>query len=257
LAEYTYEEHFVAFFDILGFKDIIQGAVTEAQAIEKIQLFNDALLTGREIFHKQWSWEVDEFAVKMFSDCICVSVPAKHENVDAFFKAITYVQTTFAYNRIMLRGGVTVGRHYINEELIFGEALVEAYKLEMTTKHPHIAVSEKLREFIMPETLEYGEDPETQMRLVNAAHLQHAYVFKLRHDPVLFLGYLNFQPDDDPVAHLREHRDWIIWGLEQHRGNVGVRPKFEWLRRYHNQWCSIYEKHWDNRDELLIDESYV
>ena len=259
MSDFAYDQHFVAFFDILGFKDIIAEAKTDEQAIEQIRFFNDALLIGRRILDKQWSWEVDKFAVKMFSDCLCVSVPAKHENVDGFFKGVTYIQASFARNRIMLRGGVTVGRHYIDDQLIFGEALVRAYKIETSTKQPRIEVSKELREFILPsEDLKFGEDAETQMRLNNAAAFRNSYVFKLRHDPVLFLDYLSFSTDeDDRRGHLVAHRDWIIWGLEEHRGDVNVRPKLEWLRRYHNQWCAIFDKHEADHHELLIDETHV
>jgi hypothetical protein len=71
-----YDQHLVAFFDILGFSNIVSADMTDEEAQERIEHFDDALKFCRENYSKPWSWESGEFSVKMFSDCICVSAPA-------------------------------------------------------------------------------------------------------------------------------------------------------------------------------------
>ena len=245
MPDLVYGQHLVAFFDILGFSNMVSADMTDEEAQERIEHFDDALKFCRENYGKPWSWESGEFSVKMFSDCICVSVPADIENVDAFFSILTYLQAIYSLNDIALRGGVTVGRHYVNEQIIFSEALVEAYKLEQATKQPRIVVSDKLRAFIM-------DDTSTNERRVAASLFQSAYVQKDPEDDRVFLDYLNFMPaakDDGDM--LRRHRDWIVKNLAE-QSDDRIRAKYIWLRDYHNRWCNKYEAQWRDLSELLI-----
>jgi hypothetical protein len=244
VPQLVYGQHFVAFFEILGFSNIVSADMTDSEAVERIRHFDDALRYCREHYGKRWSWEPGEFSVKMFSDCICVSVPADIKNIDAFFQILTYLQAIYSLNDIALRGGVTVGRHYINEQMIFSEALVEAYELEHATKQPRIVVSDKLRAFVM-------DDLSTNDRRIAASLFQNAYVQKDPEDGRLFLDYLNFMPAaKDNGDMLRRHRDWVVKNLAEQPGHV--RAKYVWLSDYHNRWCNKYEADWRDLAELLV-----
>lgn len=246
----VYGQHFVGFFDILGFSEVIGQAVGEEEARDAIERFDAALRGLGDRFSEQWSWETGAFNVKMFSDCICVSVPADPANIDAFFHEIAYLQSWMCLEAgVALRGAVTVGRHFVSEYMIFSEALVEAYKLEQDKRTPPcIIVSDNLHRYVM-------ESPgDSDMTRVNAAHFQHGYVMKDDHSGRLFLDYLNFMPASaDDTERLRAHRAWIIENLDLHRGSPSVVVKYEWLRDYHNSWCQIFESHRANLSDLLID----
>ncbi|TVY01525.1 hypothetical protein FPV58_12980 [Mycolicibacterium porcinum] len=246
----AYGQHLVAFFDILGFSELVSRDVPDDEARKTIEMFNEALLGVRSRFAERWSWETGEFAVKMFSDCICVSVAADPINLDAFFQQIAYLQSWMCLQAgIALRGAVTVGRHYINDQMIFSEALVEAYKLEQNKATPPcIVVSDRLRGYILENY------KNSDIEHINAAHFQHGYVMKDDQSGRLFLDYLNFMPaSDDNGEKIRAHRAWIIENLATYEKVPSVGVKYEWLRDYHNSWCNIFESHREDLSELLID----
>jgi hypothetical protein len=250
VTDLVYGQHFVGFFDILGFSEVVSRDVGDEEAQKTIEMFDAALRGLRGRFAERWSWETGEFTVKMFSDCICVSVPADPANVDAFFQVIAYLQSWMCLEaRISLRGAITVGRHFVNDQMIFSEALVEAYKLEQNkTTPPCIIVADNLYRYIIENY--QGSD----IGWVNAAHFQHSYVMRDDHSGRLFLDYLNFMPaSDDDGEKLRAHRAWIIENLDRHQSAPRVVIKYEWLRDYHNSWCKIFEGHREDLSKLLID----
>lgn len=250
MANLAYGQHFVAFFDILGFSEIVSRDVGDDEARATIEKLDAVLLELRRRFGMRWSWETGEFTVKMFSDCICVSVAADPANVDAFFHEIAYLQSWMCLQAgVPLRGAVTVGRHFVSDQMIFSEALVEAYKLERDPATPPcIVVADRLHSLII------SNFNNSEMERVNAAHFQNSYVMKDEKSGRLFLDYLNFMPaSDDDGLRLREHRNWIVGNLAAYQQSLKVTLKYEWLRDYHNSWCNTFEKHRDDLAELLID----
>ncbi|WP_425005780.1 hypothetical protein [Mycolicibacterium sp. S3B2] len=248
MTDLVYKQHFVAFFDILGFSEIVSADMTDEEAIEQIELLNGALTACRQMFSRQWSWEEDAFTVSMFSDCVCVAIPARWENLDAFFQIIAYLQSHFAVNGIAIRGAVTVGRYYSNDQLIFSSALVEAYKIESAkTTPPCIVVSPKLQQHIDKQR------PKMNKRYaVTLDYYRRGYVFHDT-DGVMFIDYLNFMPAaDDNGEKLRLHRDWIAGNLAKFVGVESVHKKYRWLRDYHNRWCTEFESGWRDHQSLLI-----
>lgn len=250
MTELVYGQHFVAFFDILGFSEVVSRDVGDEEVRETIERFDGALRGLRGRFANRWSWETGEFTVKMFSDCICVSVAADPANVDAFFHEIAYLQSWMCLEAgIALRGAATVGRHFVNDQMIFSEALVEAYKLEQNkTTPPCIIIADNLHKYIM------SNYQDSEIAWVNAAHFQQGYVMRDDYSGRLFLDYLNFMPASaDNGQKLRTHRAWIIDNLARHQNVLRVVIKYEWLRDYHNSWCEIFESHREDLSELLID----
>jgi hypothetical protein len=49
-------QHRVAFFDILGFSNIVSADMTDEEAREKIEHFDGALKYCRENHGKSWNW---------------------------------------------------------------------------------------------------------------------------------------------------------------------------------------------------------
>lgn len=60
--------------------------MSDLEAGDKVRLFRQAFRACEELYEGKWSWETDAFTLKMFSDCVCASVPANHTNVEAFFQ---------------------------------------------------------------------------------------------------------------------------------------------------------------------------
>lgn len=159
----------------------------------------------------------------------------------------------------MIRGAITVGRHYINDQMIFSEALVEAYNIENATRQSRVVVSDTLKAFLTLESdFRLEKDTHSQERLRSASLFQNGYALRDPSDGELFLDYMNFMPAGDHIGYRRlvRHREWIIDGVADHKNdpNPNVSQKFEWMRDYHNEWCTIFEAHRDDLSDFMIGE---
>ena len=53
--------------------------------------------------------------------------------------------------------------------------------------------------------------------------------------------------------HLRHHKDVAEQNLRRHLGRPAVWAKYAWMATYHNYFCRLHERHFD--DSYLIDVS--
>ncbi len=68
---------------------------------------------------------------------------------------------------LFLREGLTQGKMSINDDYIFGEGLIEAVKMEESTFHPRIAVSEKIISFLETVQLYSQEEANRAISIEN------------------------------------------------------------------------------------------
>lgn len=240
-SKYRFDDTLVAFFDILGFSDLVQRAV-HGDGPAMIAEIDSALRQSLEVLDKKWSWEDEGLSLTMFSDCACVSVPATGANMDAFFQIVPAIQARLARRRICVRGAMTIGKHFANERMIFSEGLVEAYRLESTVaEHPRVLISPELEQWVYS----VGHDEDL-------IWFRDLYTWRDPQDQMLFADYLNFMPlvrrsqPEEESPDLRNHAGWIEDSIAEYRDRPRVRAKFEWMERYHNDWVSrCYPDHPD------------
>ena len=152
-----YQEHIVAFVDYLGFSAAIDSSDEASRATILRQLVSLAAMRGNFYVEK-----IDpkrtrlRAAISTFSDNIVISysVPGLmaeggRSRADALSLAIGQIAGTIgrhAYealrNGFLIRGGLTVGNLYHANGVVFGEALVDAYRIESTTSiYPRVVIS--------------------------------------------------------------------------------------------------------------------
>lgn len=164
MEDTQYAQYFVAFLDILGFKDQVNNPNVSCGDILRIYEY---LGKAGERFYKQRYEEIKNILkMKIMSDSICIYINAHISN--ALFELVKFC-TTFQRNLLVLepcvfvRGGITYGDMYAKDDVMFGPALTEAYMLEeMNAKVPRIIMCKS--------TLDYGKsgmDELTQKRLNN------------------------------------------------------------------------------------------
>ena len=147
----SYTNYYVAFLDILGFKNIVDNEscsyiwdIFDRHADDvHLAIFNT--LTGESTFEER------NIHLKIFSDSIIMYISADCKNaLQTLALACVNMQSELlSRNRfVLLRGGVTYGKFFAGEtvedgDIIFGPALVDAYKLEEEkAKDPRILVSD-------------------------------------------------------------------------------------------------------------------
>lgn len=155
----------VAFVDILGFSEIIKqfdrgelpGILKELQdAVEPAALFMKMPSQGGAMPPSApappfWLWK-ECLDTRLFSDCLCAAAPLEYKGYD-FFTQFQFLYMYLAtYQELLMgkgfftRGAITIGSHYVSNNMIFSGGLVETYTLETKSANfPRIILSEKLK----------------------------------------------------------------------------------------------------------------
>lgn len=129
-----YFQCYVAFLDILGFKDLVNNPERSCGDIFNIYKY---LCQYNDMFFMFLRDELEDMKnrikMKIMSDSICIYVEATAPN--ALWELVSFC-TTFQYNLLLIdpctfiRGGITYGDLYAKDDILFGPALTEAYLLE-------------------------------------------------------------------------------------------------------------------------------
>lgn len=151
----VYTTCYIAFLDLLGFKRIISSKecadiVQIFSAIKRIKL--------REVFINVNGQQetlvnqelIQEIKLKIMSDSICFYIDAAKPHAFFLLLATCYVfQSSMAKKEepILMRGGIVCGKLYVDEDIVFGPGLTEAYLLEeKNAKNPRIIISKETLE---------------------------------------------------------------------------------------------------------------
>ena len=149
------EQRLVAFVDILGFSEIIKEYDTNPFS-NILNELHDTLETAMKssisnIIRLKGNPDVEEFLeYRMFSDCICLSLPYTEVGNDFHiqFHSLSSIVKTYQLQMMLkgfyVRGGISIGSFYSDRNMIFSGALVSAYKLETLAVNPIIEIDPKV-----------------------------------------------------------------------------------------------------------------
>lgn len=148
-----YNQYLVAFIDILGFRNLVENHFS-GKNIQALESLTEALKNAESFaidYNKKYLNKFNiKFSFKQFSDCVSISMPfsQKHSSltiIGAFINVIRIYQFILLENKIMVRGGISMGGHIENSNMIFSEALVRSYNLESQKAiYPRIIIDNKL-----------------------------------------------------------------------------------------------------------------
>lgn len=132
-VQITYEKGYVAFLDVLGFKEMVFS-----EELDKINLYIDSIEKAINYLKSIQVKQELEIGYIVISDSIIIYI--KHganraENIERLRNlciAIGFLQVTLAVKGIWLRGAISSDDVYFNSEKnqVIGKAYIEAYLLE-------------------------------------------------------------------------------------------------------------------------------
>ncbi|SEW20201.1 hypothetical protein [[Clostridium] fimetarium] len=128
------DTYIVAYFDLLGVTSRIKSDMEKQEVfMNKLHnLYTFSMNLTREIKIK----ENKEIQFKIFSDNIIIAKKISEENrledINCLLSCAAHFQELAASDSVgwMLRGGITIGQLFIDEVMVWGEALVKSYFLE-------------------------------------------------------------------------------------------------------------------------------
>lgn len=153
-----YKKYLVAFLDILGFKNLVnQESFDSVRKIFK-SIFTDkeAGILGSRACNDEdeelirYNESLAETRIHIMSDSIVIATPDNNpEALAVIIDLCGYIQESLLglENPVFVRGAIAYGDFYIDDSLLFGKALVDAYMAqEYYAIYPRIILSDEICE---------------------------------------------------------------------------------------------------------------
>ena len=235
---YNYENRYIAFLDLLGFSEHIDGSRSDqsqvraiAKVLEFVEMekeFNDQQST----FHSGNSCE----SLHMFSDSIVLTAPVTDFGLTRIFLKVSSLLRGLLDHAALIRGAIVQGEIYEKDHITFGPGLIEAYKLESSAaRYPRIIVSEEIH--LASQSVSYNVDGRESMLLDKKIRRDfdglHYLDWMLHYHSIYEPGSKGFRIYEGPGNYLG-FKEAIEFALEDAAENPAVRSKIFWLANYFN-----------------------
>jgi hypothetical protein len=217
----------VLFLDILGVSEM---ALDSAHVSENLVDLDRVLRrTSRDFLAEDSPWPS-----ALLSDSLIIADPTSSNSGDVFVLIEMLIQAAIlqlqlAAGGFFARGALTIGDIHIHDGVVFGPALVKAYRLEAKRAiSPRVILTQEARE-ALEEDLSHYKNPEDAPQVD---------LLVVDQDGIVFIDYLRMLFDEiDPVEELEWHRTVVEEKLRAHRNDSRKWDKYRWVAEYHNHFC--------------------
>ena len=228
----VYEDRYIVFIDILGFKDMINKSnndnkkaeeiLENLKYIERIKKENDEIFELTSINRR----------VTIFSDSIIISYPLLHYGSGCFLSLvldIIYISIELLDKGVYIRGGMTYGKLYHEGNICFGPAMVEAYSLEQKATYPRIIIDKKTIK-------KASESPGLDRHPITFKEIKN--LIKIENN-ICYIDFLSNDPDEiEEDQKINNFFSNIKKNITSHLNNKGyseeVLKKYRWFINYYN-----------------------
>ncbi len=232
-----------AFVDILGYTSYTETAFKEGRGHEELIRLRktlDATLQELRYDEPVASSPVKHFCeARSFSDNLVLGYPI-HRTSEPATELLSVLSSMGLFQMEMVRAGyfvrgaISVGDLYVDSEVIFGPALLEAYNTERKrSRVPRIVLCEsgiRALHRIVTERLMPNPVPALLVDSDSLSFIDYLY-------QTVLIAF----PDDRPFTELLvEHKNAIEQKLDELARDPATRGKFEWVAHYHNFFCDRY-----------------
>jgi len=182
-----------------------------------------------------------------FSDMLVLCSPLSPENdeksaISGLVFQAAYLQSALSESGFFLRGGLTLGKFHISDEVIFGPALVDAVEIEeKVAVSPRIVLSKHADSIMKGSGDGLATDSSAHSLLLRDGD-GHAFVNHLA---------LLFDDPSDPLPALESHRAIVMKCLDDHRKEKRHWEKYRWAAEYHN---SVVASAMPDATQLLVPQ---
>lgn len=241
---------YCAFLDVLGFSDRIRESYKSKTQDTLLAKFHSILGKAIDKFKK----ESDDTTLyfKSFTDNIVLAQPGFSDDFESEFGFILWSLREYQFNMacegFFIRGGLSIGPLFVDENSVYGTALLEAYELESKQAvNPIVVLSDDSMKLVNHHLTYYHGEQPPQVRDVLRGP-----------DGRYFINYLTEAIYETTAGYklateqIVRHRDNVVAELKKHRSSPRVFDKFAWLAAYHNHFCDQVSEFPDYEDSLKI-----
>ena len=255
---------FVCYADILGFRRQMMSAFSSGEETEFLHRIQNSVTAAYQRVRDAATFGGNQppvFDIKVFTDNIVVAYPPRAPFREYFgepelgylLDILAEVQASLASEGFLLRGGITFGMHYQDEDIVYGKAHLEAYDLDQSGGQAKLVLGPSVEPLILKYLSWYGYSDQTP---------HHNYLLEDPKDGHLFVNYLasafQFFPEGPiDVKLLAEHGKTVLKGLEENESDMSVRSKFEWIATYHNFVCQAFAEQYTVDGDEWTDPEFA
>ena len=237
--------HIVLFLDILGYSSLItscKDSHAENRYLDKVHSIMSNLSEYIEkrnvaVDQKSDNLHLTRFKSLLFSDNILFFAPYEDEtDMQNLYMNLLYGLSAFLIQYvkedIFFRGGITKGNLFYDEKLhfVFGSGLVNAYLLESkVAKYPRIVIDKELKPSPILVGIDKDEEETWYLDYLSLGHSLICYQNKPKQNYEHFL------------ICLEEQKSAISRAYQKYKENESVLPKYQWLAKYHNEFCERHK----------------
>ena len=191
------QDYYLAYFDILGYKSYFEN---ESDPYDFLSVIQSAIEDMKKSVNNTLLLNDVDVKFRAYSDNFLFYI--KHENNELGAMAALSFLTQQIQRRllekysILIRGGITIGKFYVNEDFIFGKGLIDVYTLENKfAVYPRIILDNKNKKFSVAvlETLE-----------------RRGYISKDEDDFYYVQFFDTFGKDNDDTILRANIKSWLI-----------------------------------------------
>jgi hypothetical protein len=233
----SYSKRFVAFIDILGFRDIIARSTYEPPeiTIEKILSalnYPGPVAKGKMLIGKVGDISESNHKATQFSDNIVISTDHNEAGLLYLVDHIEHIVFNLLKLGFFCRGGISSGPLYHNKNIVFGPAMVEAYDLERyKAVHPRVILSENVARFACSMNASQGTVMMRKIYKCEDYYMVHALRLL-----ALALGI----PGGSGKFEMDYLNIWLHLRKEMSRlSNPEEKKKIKWFKKYFESTISV------------------
>ena len=227
----------VAYIDILGYGDYVKStfaANNGQKELVKLRSVLDEAYRELKMYAKEEIPTTYKVQVRTFTDNLVIGIPMPDWElgdfvfgIDLIISFISSLQAHLAVGGYLVRGAISVGNFYVDEDIVFGEPLMEAYEAEKSLAvFPRVILCESAIEALQ-KSHGGGYLPDL---LIDSD--EQVFVDFL--DATVMIAY----PDGRPFTEFLEgHKNCVLQKLKEFSNKPYIRVKYEWAANYHNLFC--------------------
>ncbi len=230
----------VAFIDVLGYSDLIKRAKKDSKSQELLLKLHAALKKAQRYVNPETDSISEKSltnkncsAFRSFTDNIVIGHPIKDDGefeLGRVFSELSYFQLVLTIEGFFVRGAISIGDLYMDDIVVFGSGLTEAYEAEHElSRDPRIILSLTAKKSVDQHIQYYSEH----------AHAPQNRNLLRDSDGQYFVNYLDTLLEEGDVyeEELQSHKEIIENRLVEYKNRPPIWSKYMWAAKYHNYFC--------------------
>ena len=247
-GEAVLKPSFVLYADLLGWKKRCTEAFNEKKGDEYLaetkKVFKEAYYSMDDIINQPDTSHPTPppFELKRFTDNLVLGYPLLGEDnyeetgrLEAYemFQLINTLQCMFALYGHLMRGALSFGEHYMDDDFVFGEALIEAVGSDKSGGPPCIMIAKSARDRLETSQDCFSHEPF-------GSFSQYLLDDGNGNWFVDYLKYSDVGDDSTRFEIIEAHMNLIVDNLNNHKHDISTKMKYIWTANYHNYFCERY-----------------